>query len=674
MLKHFNLIQLTKLSLIPVITFLLGYTSRSFIAWNYDVFYLHSSLLIILIFVLLFFNKLIVLRYPTKQFEVICIAIMSCFTLGIALVTIQENLLFTRWLDLGLFPSNDAEDYVQQSSQYLLENNLYSSKGRIIFPILYAGLLAEFNLNVRTVQLIITFFTGIVTFFTSYTIYHKYGFFCSIIFSGLCTDFLIEHVGGASTENFGYILGGIAFIFYFKFIHLKNTKLLNFSVFFVFILLGYLIRPSIPFILPFLFIWALIYLRNYSKIDIYRIISIACFSLFLILFASKLLHENKSPDTAQEFGNIYDSWYATHELGKYYLNGEYDEIPGTLWTKLAEDYPNIVELKGKEFVKAKRDIIISTLFLSPKNYIVGSLLQIKNFFNKSKNYTEKFDHSAGFLFIEFYHYRIILLLLFSLGGLISFIYFYKYKKIFHLLIILIFLATLLSQPLILGGEARTISTVIFFINLVIIFAINKIKKKFTNCTEKINLESMNEINTLSYLSIIPFFFLFLIFIKALDNNYTYLKKQSFDTNLTCREGKTLKSIIFNSKSGFFVNTFQKETKKKHKDFSEILDVYADKSVILEKYEYDDTFLMTREEINKRDSFKVLESFIKIHNGRIFEMSKNEKTIYNKLTAQFLTSEAFYVKPINFNNKTLDDIILLEEDIVKEGINTLAVCV
>jgi len=84
--------------------------------------------------------------------------------------------------------------------------------------------------------------------------------------------------------------------------------------------------------------------------------------------------------------------------------------------------------------------------------------------------------------------------------------------------------------------------------------------------------------------------------------------------------------------------------------------------------------MTREEINKRDSFKVLESFIKIHNGRIFEMSKNEKTIYNKLTAQFLTSEAFYVKPINFNNKTLDDIILLEEDIVKEGINTLAVCV
>ena len=56
------------------------------------------------------------------------------------------------------------------------------------------------------------------------------------------------------------------------------------------------------------------------------------------------------------------------------------------------------------------------------------------------------------------------------------------------------------------------------------------------------------------------------------------------------------------------------------------------------------------------------------------MSKNEKTIYNKLTAQFLTSEAFYVKPINFNNKTLDDIILLEEDIVKEGINKLAVCV
>ena len=105
---------------------------------------------------------------PLKNIEIISIAIISCFTLGAALVTVQENLLYTRWLDLGLFPSNDAEDYVQQSYQYLLEGNLYSNKGRIIFPIIYAGLLAEFNLNVKVIQLIITFLTAVGMIFLVY--------------------------------------------------------------------------------------------------------------------------------------------------------------------------------------------------------------------------------------------------------------------------------------------------------------------------------------------------------------------------------------------------------------------------------------------------------------------------------------------------------------------------
>ena len=122
-------------------------------------------------------------RFSPKYLEIISIAIVSCFTLGVALVTIQENLLYTRWLDLGLFPSNDAEDYVQQSSQYLLNGDLHSNKGRIIFPIIYSGLLAEFKLNVKAVQLSITFLTAIITFLSSFVIYQKYGFLCSMLFS-----------------------------------------------------------------------------------------------------------------------------------------------------------------------------------------------------------------------------------------------------------------------------------------------------------------------------------------------------------------------------------------------------------------------------------------------------------------------------------------------------------
>ncbi|MAH88595.1 MAG: hypothetical protein CMJ06_00870 [Pelagibacterales bacterium] len=677
MLKKFKIIQIS-LILFPIITFFLGYNSYKVIAWNYDIFYLHSSLLIILAFVLLIFNKIVMLKVTSKHFELLCIAIISCFVLGLVLITIHENLLYTRWLDLGLFPSNDAVDYVQQASKYLLEDKFYSDKGRIIFPIVYAGLLAEFDLNVKTVQLFITFFTAIITFLCSSLIHQKYGFFCSIIFASLSTDFLIEHVGGASTENLGYILGGIAFIFYFKFINIKSNKLINFIIFFLFLILGYLIRPSIPFILPILCIWAFIFIRKYSIIESYKLVLASIISLLFIIVTNQILLENKAPNTAKEFGNVYDSWYATHELGKYYLNDKYDSLPGTLWTKIFKDYPNIKNLKGNESIKAKRNIIINTFILNPENYVVGSFLQIYNFFNKSKIYIERFDHSSGFLFIEFNYYRIIILTLFVIGGVLSLILFLKYRVKYYLLIFLIFLATLLSQPLIFGGEARTIATVIFFVNLVIIFAINTLNKNIFNnkqnsANEKINFENVYSLNFLSILSFLTFLFFFFIFLKAYNNNYTYLKKKEFQLDLICKEGAALNPIIFNSNSGFFVNTYQKELKAKYKDFSKILDLYSDKSVILKKIGLDNTFSMSKEEINKRNSFRILDSLIKIHNGRIFQLSEREKLLYNTLTTQFLTEEAFYIKPINYKNKTLDEIILIKHDLVKEGLNTIVIC-
>ena len=191
----------------------------------------------------------------------------------------------------------------------------------------------------------------------------------------------------------------------------------------------------------------------------------------MYLNSNKVLIDIKAPYTSKEFGNIYDSWYATHELGKYYLSNQYNEIPGTLWTKILKDYPEINDLKGRELSEKKKNIIINTFIANPENYVIGSFLQIYNFFNKSKDYIERFDNTSGFLFIDFYHYRILILLLFLLGGLFSLFYFIKFKENYMLLVFFIFIGTLLSQPFILGGEARTPATVIFFLNLVVISAI-----------------------------------------------------------------------------------------------------------------------------------------------------------------------------------------------------------
>ena len=122
----------------------------------------------------------------------------------------------------------------------------------------------------------------------------------------------------------------------------------------LFLLLGYLIRPSIPLLIPILCAWAFIFLRRSSITNTYKLILASLFSLFCILISNKVLIDIKAPDTSKEFGNIYDSWYATHELGKYYLNNQYNEIPGTLWTKILKDYPEINDLKGRELSEKKK--------------------------------------------------------------------------------------------------------------------------------------------------------------------------------------------------------------------------------------------------------------------------------------------------------------------------------
>ena len=678
MLNKIDFNQLLKLLVLPFAAFILGYSSKSVLDYNYDFLFHHSFIIFILLLLSILINFLFRKFNFNKEIELIIISFFSCSILGIALITIQENLLFTRWLELGLFPSDDATDYVSQSAKYLTDNNIYSNKGRVIFPLLYSGFLAEFKFNTKIIQLILTGITAFTTFYTSLIIYKRYGFLCSVIFCSLCTDFLIEHVGGANTENIGYILGGISFIFFFKFTGVKDKKIINLTLFLLFLFIAYMIRPSIPFFLPIICIWSFIYIKSISNTNFYR--SIISFFLLgsILIYSNNLLFEYKAPESPKEFGNIYDSWYATQELGKYYLSGKYEEIPGTLWTKILKDYPEINNLKGREFVNAKKNIVFDTFKNDTENYLVGSILQIKNFFNKSKNYVEKYDNSSGFLFIEFYYYRNILLILFLIGGFLAIYYFLRHREKFCLLILLIFISVLFSQPFIFGGEARTIASVIFFVNLVVIFPVFKLKEIFFSKQRFNNLNLYNDshlsINYISWLSFSLSLFLLYFFIKALNNNYPYIKEDYKKINLVCKDGQKNKKIIFNSQSGFFLNTHQKNSEKYFKDFSKILDVYADiSSILISKNALNYSYTMSNEEIFKRDSFKFLNRFNNTNNGRLLLVSSREDIIFNSMVKQFLTDKSYYIRPFNSTSKKLDDIIVLRVDLVKEGLNKISLC-
>jgi len=334
-----------------IISFYLGYTSKSIIDWNYDIYYFYSQLIVIFSIVLSIIN--IFLRHYSfnKYLQLLGISLISSFSLAIILVIVQDDLIHTRWLELGSFAKDDAQDYIQQAVKYLFNGSFYSPKGRVIYPILYSGFLGTFELNTHIIQIIVTFLTVLVTFYAAILIHNKYGYIYAILFAALASDFLHEHVGGVCTENIGYILGGTAFVFFIKFINTENKNLYFFILSLLLLFIGFIIRPSIIFIIPAICLWSFIYVFKYSKVKAGGLI-LSCLLLFIMVIqVNNFIIENKSPDTPKEFSNAYDSWYATGELGKYSLEGNYDKLPPQLWSKIIQDHPYLGELSESEVAK-----------------------------------------------------------------------------------------------------------------------------------------------------------------------------------------------------------------------------------------------------------------------------------------------------------------------------------
>ena len=673
MTKFFEILVFFSL---PIIFTYLGYEAKNIFDLNIDIYYLHSVLLIIILIFLLnldfFFKK----YKANKYLRVFGLSLLSSSVFGVAISIIQVNLINTTQLELGRFAINDASDYLNQSIDYLYSKDFYTDKGRVIFPILYAGFLGELKLNTTLIQIIITLLASIITFCSAICLNKYYGYFSALLFTSLSVDFLFEHIGGTITETIGYLLGSAAFIFFLKFINLNKDKFVYFIFFIIFLLLAYLVRPSYPIFIPFILLWSFIYIRKRNILKTYQFFLITFSILFLITSTNKLLIYKKSPSSAEEFGNVYDSWYATHELGKFFLDEDYEKLPPTLWTKIIEDNPELKNLQGKDRVEKKKEIFFRSFKTGSENYIVGSFLQILKFFEVSFIYEERYNNTAGFLHIDFVFYRILIIVIFTFSGLTSLYIFLKKKNIEQVLPGIIFISVLLSQPFIFGGEARTAAPVIMFLNLVVIAPILKLKdllklKKLVNLSQvskiQFNMISLNS----SISSVI--LFLFFIFYKGLNNNFDYMREE-YNPKIECIEGYISKKITFNSNSGFYINSKNKSKTNKQNDFSDYLKYIIDLNNIHIKNGIDLGLIgVTKEEAIKKNKFKILDPLLKTSDGRLLRLSDRERKLFSILGRQYLSNGGFFVNPINTETGKLEGLIILDDSMVKKGLNVTVAC-
>ena len=663
----------------PFFFFFLGYISKFVLGFNFDIFYVHSVIITISIILFLILDILLKSFRLNFYIRISCLSIISCGYLAIFLSIIQNDLIDTRWLELGKFSKNDAQDYFDQSIEYLFKNEFYSKKGRIIAPILFSGLLGELYLNVNNVQILLTFLTCIITFYASILIYKNYGYGLALLFSALSVDYIAEHVGGFSTEIVGYILGATAFIFFLRFKLSKISNINNYYIFLLFILLGYLVRPSYPFVLPALLLWSFLYVKKIKLINIYKFILISISIISLVFFTNRLILEKKAPISAKTFGNVYDSWYANHELGKFIIKGRYKELPGLLWTQIIEQNPELKSLTGDEAVKLKQKIFFDSLLKNPEYYFMGSFVQIIKFFEVSKMFKEQFHNTAGFLHIEFDFFRSIILILFLLTGIISIFNFFTGKGYIAMLPGFIFLAVLLSQPLIFGGESRVAAPVIFIINYIIILFLNKLieqsKYKFKSLDFNKNKScKLNLPNPFTFVLIIPSVVLFFFFVQGLLNNFNYLKTKN-QLQISCPEGYQAKEIMFNYQSGFFLNGANSKKDSKGINFDEYMQYIINQAVIHMEFKILNFSIegMTKADIYEKDDFKFLQPFFTSINTRLLGLSPRANDILVTLANQYIAGGGYFVNPINKSSNKLEGLVILKKDMFKKGFNHLKVC-
>ena len=243
---------------------------------------------------------------------------------------------------------------------------------------------------------------------------------------------------------------------------------------------------------------------------------------------------------------------------------------------------------------------------------------------------------------------------------------------------MVVLFTLLSQPLIFGGEARTASPVILFLNYVLVkFAFDCIKKINTkkNILVKDNASLIRFYNSNFYflLTFLPFIILFFFFISRILNDYRYLKKNNV-INIICPEGYQSKKIVFNSDSGFFINSANEKKLPEQKDFSLYLNYMADIAVIHNKFGMEMSLLgLSEDETLERDKFKFLSSIFNLIDTRLLVFTERQDRLLGVLGNQYLNEGGFFINPIDLTSGKKEGIIILKKNMVNRGFNKLDTC-
>lgn len=136
-------------------------------------------------------------------------AIMLLF--GLSIGTLWGHALTTGWVNLGLFPTNDAEDFLRTAHQILTQGGFETPRGRPLANSVLATLLIATGFSLKVVVAIFTAAAGLACWMAAISVWRSHGLGAGLVMFATLFAFAHGILGSVASEPVGFILGTAAF-------------------------------------------------------------------------------------------------------------------------------------------------------------------------------------------------------------------------------------------------------------------------------------------------------------------------------------------------------------------------------------------------------------------------------------------------------------------------------
>lgn len=385
--------------------------------------------------------------------------------LGVALALLWGHVLMSGWVIWGVFPINDAADWLTNAGMLLWHGWFETPRGRPLGNAMLAGLFSLSGFDLRVTAAIMAGLVGAGIFTAAAMVWRSHGAAAAVLLAALGFTFFHEHLGTTSSEAAGVVLGLAAFALIWEGARRRHEWLFLGGL--AVLTIAMLVRVGPLFVLPALLIWAGFAFRGARRFDWRR--PILGVVIVLALFAgNRLIAEKVTPSSGGGFVNAVDSWYALFVEGKLALGivPRDSVVSATPWRQIYRDNPDLETLPRDRMAARKAEILLAEILRYPHAALVGAVLEWNDYLFNMSMVDFVPDHPLRFI-----------ILILALIGFVDGLRRMRRDRLAGLLVA-VNVGIFLSIPFLVGGGTRVGAATFAFVAMLAVEGVGAVAARF----------------------------------------------------------------------------------------------------------------------------------------------------------------------------------------------------